>query len=78
MTKWCMRISWWILKITNTNSDYVKPIYFPLQQRLYKPASTLRYNYIACFVVYFTANSIPFLRPTQLLCNKYWIKPYGA
>jgi len=41
-------------------------IYFPLEQWLHKRTSILRYNYIAYLVVYFTAISRQFLKPTQL------------
>ena len=33
MTIWSMRIAGWILKATNTQSEYVILIAFPLQQR---------------------------------------------
>ena len=35
---------------TDTHSDYVTLIVFPLQQWLHERASTLRYTYIACLV----------------------------
>ena len=38
----------WIIKATNTHSEYIIPIVFPLQQWLYERASMLRYTYIAC------------------------------
>jgi hypothetical protein len=47
---WRMRIAYWIPKATNTNSDYVILIGFPLQQYLYESASMLRYTYITCIV----------------------------
>ena len=43
-----MRIACWTTKATNTHSQYVIIIAFPLQQRLYERASLLRYTYIAC------------------------------
>ena len=46
-----MRISCRIPKSTNTQSDYVKLITFPLQQWLRERASLLRYTYTACFVL---------------------------
>ena len=48
MTIWRMRIAYWIPKATNTHSEYVILIAFPLQQRLHKRASVLRYTYIVC------------------------------
>ena len=40
MTIWRMRIACWIPKATNTHSEYVIRIVFPLQQWLYERAST--------------------------------------
>jgi hypothetical protein len=45
-----MRFAWWIPKATNTHSQYVILIAFPLQQWLHERASILRYTYIACLV----------------------------
>jgi hypothetical protein len=42
MTVWRMRIACWIPKATNTNSQYVMFIAFPLQQWLHEQASLLR------------------------------------
>jgi hypothetical protein len=50
MTVWRMRIICWIPKATNTHSEYVILIAFPLQQWLHERASMLRYTYIACHV----------------------------
>ena len=47
MTVRCMRIAFWILKATNTHSEYVILIDYPLQQWLQKCTSMLRYTYIA-------------------------------
>ena len=41
-----MRIACWIPKATNTHSQYVILIAFPLQQWLHGRASVLRYTYI--------------------------------
>ena len=46
-----MRIACWITKATNTPSEYVIQITFPLQQWLYEHGSELRCMYIACLVV---------------------------
>jgi hypothetical protein len=51
MTMWRMRIACWITKATNTHSEYVIVIAFPLQQWLHERASMLRYTYIACLVM---------------------------
>jgi len=40
----------WILKATNTHSQYVILIAFLLQQLLHERASLLSYTYIACLV----------------------------
>jgi len=40
----------WILKATNTHSQYVILIAFMLQQRLHERASVLSYTYIDCLV----------------------------
>ena len=51
MTKWRLRIACWIPKATNTHSEYVIRIAFPLQQQLHEFATTLRRTYIACPVI---------------------------
>jgi hypothetical protein len=48
---WPMTIAWWITKATDTHSEYVIPIAFPLKQRLCERALVLRYTDIACPVV---------------------------
>ena len=45
-----MRISFWITKATNTYSENVTLIAFPLKQWLHERASMLRHKYIACVV----------------------------
>ena len=45
-----MRFVFWITKATNTHSEYVIRIAFPLLQRLNESALMLRYTYIACLV----------------------------
>jgi len=47
MTIWRMRIGCWIYKATNTHSEYVVLIAFPLQQWLHERASMLRHACIA-------------------------------
>jgi hypothetical protein len=52
MTIQRMRIGCWIPKATDTLSEYVIFIAFPLQQCLHEGASILRYTYDACLVLY--------------------------
>ena len=46
MTIWRMRIAWSIPKATDTHSEYVILIAFPLQQWLHQRAWMLRYTYL--------------------------------
>jgi len=48
MTTWRMRIALWIRKATNTNTEYVIPIAFVLQQWLHES-----FKHTACFVQYY-------------------------
>jgi len=50
MTVWRMRIACWLPKDTNTHSEYVILIAFPLQQWLHERPSVLRYTYSACLI----------------------------
>jgi hypothetical protein len=50
MTKWRMRIACWMLKATNTHSEYEILIAVALQQWLHERATLLRYTYTACLV----------------------------
>ena len=43
-----MRFACWIDNATDTHSEGVIPIAFPLQQWLHESASMLRYTYIDC------------------------------
>jgi len=43
MTIWRMRVAWWIPKATDTHSEYVVLIAFPLHQRPHDSISMLRY-----------------------------------
>jgi hypothetical protein len=51
MTIWCMRIACWIPKPTNTHSEYVILIAFPLHKWLQERALMLCYTHIACLVI---------------------------
>jgi hypothetical protein len=83
-----MRIACWITKATNTHSEYVILIDFPLQQCFHERASMLRHMYIACLVVWFvymtdryqavdtshmTLKTIPVLSRTK---KNYWHKNF--
>jgi hypothetical protein len=57
MSIWRMRIACWIPKATDTVSDYVLRIAFPLQEWLYESASMLRDTYIACLVYHVYSNN---------------------
>jgi hypothetical protein len=48
MRIWCMLTACWIPKSTDTYSENVILIAFPLQQWLQERVSVLRYTYIAC------------------------------
>jgi hypothetical protein len=50
-TIWRMRIACWVLKATNTHSQYVTLTAFPPQQWLHEHASMPRYTYISCLIV---------------------------
>ena len=47
MAIWRVRTACWIPNATNTHSQYITLIDFPLQQRLHERALVLRHNYIA-------------------------------
>ena len=51
ITIWRTSIACWIPKATNTHSECVILITFPLQQFLHEHDSMLRYTYIACLVI---------------------------
>jgi len=65
MIIWRMRLACGIPKATNTHSEYVILIAFPLQQWLHEGASMLRYTHIACLVRYFS-NFFPILCLTSV------------
>ena len=50
MTVWLMRFAYWITKATNTNSQYVTLIAYPLQQWLPEGSSVLRCTNTACLL----------------------------
>ena len=61
MTIWRMCIACWIPKATNTHSEYVILIAFPLQQWLHERVSVLRYTYIVCLDIRKIFHSSSFL-----------------
>jgi hypothetical protein len=78
MTLWCMRIACWITKVTDTYSEYVILISFPLQQWLHERASGLRYTYNAWLVLYpalyqvLLSSALPFIYADwNLVCICY-------
>jgi hypothetical protein len=48
-TKRCMCIACWIPKATNTQSEYVILIAFPLQQWLHERTTILRYSALSVY-----------------------------
>ena len=46
-----MRFAYWLTKATDTHSECVILIAFPLQQWLHEQASVLRHTYIVCPVI---------------------------
>ena len=48
---WRMRVACWVPKVTNTHSQYVILIAFPLQQWLSERVTMLHYTYIGCLVI---------------------------
>jgi hypothetical protein len=56
----------WVTKATNTHSEYVILIDFPLQQWLRERASVLYHTYIAS-PVFFAHKSLPSELPTEAL-----------
>ena len=59
MTIWRMRIACWIPKATNTHSQYVILITFPLQQWLHERASMLRYTHTVCLFIFLDPAEFP-------------------
>jgi len=53
-----MRVSYSVPKATNTHSEYVILIAFPLQHWLQERVSLLRYTYIVCLVTLFPQSPV--------------------
>ena len=67
ITIWRMRIACWISEASNTHSEYVMFIAFPLQRYLNERASALLHTHIACFASSFQLHLyVPF-------CLKYYL-----
>jgi len=58
MIIWHMYIAYWIPKATNTHSECVIIIDFPLQQWWHKCTSMLCYMYFVCLLVSFEVSSL--------------------
>ena len=67
LTIWCMRIACWITKATNTHSQYVILIAFPLQQWLHERAKMLRYKYIVGLVIYYCFPQVSYSSPLPIV-----------
>ena len=67
MTMWHKRIGCWIPKATNTNSEYLILIAFPLQQWLHERVTILRYTHIIRFCFYHLI-SVQFLQLSFNFC----------
>jgi len=81
MAIWRMRIATWIPKATNTHSEYVIRIAFPLQQWLHERPSMLRYTYSAFLVrvnYYFLRRSKHRLSQILTTVNPCYCKKYGC
>ena len=52
MTTWRMSFAFWKPKTTDTHSEYVNLIAFPLQKWLHERISILCYTYIVCLVCF--------------------------
>jgi hypothetical protein len=64
----CMRFACWINKATNTPSEYIIIIVFPLRQWTHERALMLRYTYIASLV-------FPSFSITSVLIPVYTLAP---
>jgi len=51
MRIWRMLIACWIFKATNTHSEFVRLLTFPLLHWFHEGAPALSYVYIGCFVI---------------------------
>ena len=73
----CTRIACWILKATETHSEYVILIVFSLQQWLHESASMLRYMYITCIVLCLFC-MFPAYCPFVICVCILWLFCYGS
>jgi hypothetical protein len=75
-TPWCMRIACCITKVTDTRSEYVILIAFPLQKWVYERASILRYMYVA-YLVYKRDFAYVMTKATLLVTPWLLVHQYG-
>jgi len=59
MTTWRVRISCWMPKATNTHSECVMLIAFPLQQWLHERATMLYVHCLFCLICLGKSNVVP-------------------
>ena len=71
MTVWLVRIARWITKATDTHSEYVMFIAFPVQQWLHERSPVLRCTYIACLVQISQIRVTPVFRVSKLIIYIY-------
>jgi len=57
MTTWQMSVACWIPKATDTHSEYVILIVFPLQQCFHERSSILCHTYVTCLVQFSACDS---------------------
>jgi len=55
---WHTRIACWMIKATNTHSEYVILIAFPRRQSLRERAPVIHYTYVASLVLSSKSNSV--------------------
>ena len=59
MKIWLLRVSYWMLKATNTHSEYLIRIVFPLQQRSHEAPQLCVIRTIVCLVVTSICTKLP-------------------
>ena len=70
MAIWHMRIACCIPKATDTHSEYVLPIVFPLQQWLDASDSILRYMYIDCLSCFVLLDAFQWINKHNICLGK--------
>jgi len=64
-----MRIAFWIPKVTDTYSEYVTRIAYPLQQWLHERVSMVRYIHIACLVIAMKMFNVGYVMKHKKQCS---------